>query len=85
MKIPKKQLEDMGFVESRKNLFRKEMDNGAYLFRDYRHSEPSTYAYKDNRSIDYRQFQEAIAIEKIEEEMKVIGERTGTLTGYVEV
>jgi hypothetical protein len=65
-KIPRIQLDDLGFIEVTENLFMKQIDIFTRLYRDYRNSEPCSYGYYRSHPVDKSKFKEFAAIEKIE-------------------
>lgn len=76
--IPKKQLEDLGFIEVKENLFLKKIDSMTELWRDYRDNRPVIYGYRGRRPIDVKRYRETYAIEKIEQAM------IGMLDSYID-
>ncbi len=60
-------LKNLGFKEVKTDLYVKNISNDTMIFRDYRGSESTTYAYYRTRRIPVDKFREARAIEKIEE------------------
>lgn len=70
IEIPEIQLIDMGFEKISPHLFRKNMEDGSTLYRDYREPTPVTYSYKSGIRNDHRKYNEAQAITKIEAAMK---------------
>ena len=62
-----KNLKELGFEEVKPNLYSKQTSENTILFRDYRKSNPCSYAYFKERRVSPYQFKEVKVIEKIEE------------------
>lgn len=69
MIIPKEQLEGLGFIEIQENLFVNELKGGIKLYRDYRNTTQTSYAYKGSNRINHKFIKEYQVICKIEKEM----------------
>jgi len=69
MIIPKEQLNDLGFIEIKENLFMNELPGGIKLYRDYRNEPPVSYAYRGSDKINYKFIREYQTITKIERQM----------------
>ena len=67
--IPRKQLEDLGFIEIKEKLFLKQLPTNIKFYRDYRKQEPISYAYRVFKRIDPELIKENETIKKIEEKM----------------
>lgn len=81
--IPEDQLMDLGFVETAPKLWKKILSDNTELYRDYRRSQASSYAYFDSRSIPAIGFREVIAIEKIEKELTRIKSEKNSLAKFI--
>lgn len=69
MMIPRKQLADLGFVETKEKVFRKLKRNGVRLYRDYRGKVARNYGYRGDNPTPVVHMKEYDAIEKIEKVM----------------
>ncbi len=65
-----KNLHDLGFNEVQPSLYSKQITENTFLFRDYRNSTPSSYAYFKEKRIHPHRFREAHVIEKIEKSLE---------------
>lgn len=59
-------LHGLGFEEIKTLLYRKQISENTFIFRDYRERTPITYAYFKEMRINHKEFKEAQVIEKIE-------------------
>ncbi len=82
MAIPKQQLEELGFIEIKKDFFIKALGDGISIYRDYRNPHPVTYAYKQGKPIDHKQFKEVKAIEVIEKSVGIEATDPNSLSSY---
>ena len=65
-----KNLKNLGFEELQPNLYRKNVTENTFLFRDYRGDKPKSYAYFKAKTINHYFFKDAHVIEKIEKGIK---------------
>ena len=65
-----KYLRDLGFTEIKPNLWRKVLENGVVLYRDYRNKQPTSYAYIRDHSVNIERIKEVKAIEEIERKLE---------------
>ena len=79
MRIPEKQLRELGFIEISDNLFMKKVGSVA-LYRDYRGFFPTSYAYKKRERVSFY-YKEFEAIEKIERSLEFM-RKEGRITSY---
>lgn len=66
MEIPNEQLNDLGFIEVKEQLFVNELPGNIKLWRDYRTGEPTSYAYRNDERIPHEFLKQYQAICKIE-------------------